>query len=397
MRVIDGGVCAVRGVKASGVREGSNGVALITGGGPAAGVFTTNRITAAPVIVTREHLAQSREINAVLVNSGSANAFTGIEGVNDAERVAKSLAQRLHIDVSHVAVASTGLIGIPLNKSWIEAKIETLFSRLTDRAEGSLAAANAITTTDSTLKHIAVECDGDVRLGGIAKGAGMIEPKLCTMLAFVYTDAQLTADVLQHCLKQAADKSFNMVVVDGDTSTNDSVLLVATGRSRAPIEIEAFQEALDFVCVELAKMIARDGEGASKMMEVTVKGARNQGDAVKAAKAVVRSPLVKAALFGADPNWGRIVAAVGYSGAFVEPSLLSLSLSNGRNAPIVVADRGSMLRLATKRLEKRALAEIMRGSEIFIQIDLAVGAASATAWGCDLTSEYVRINAEHAT
>jgi glutamate N-acetyltransferase / amino-acid N-acetyltransferase len=396
MRVIEGGVCAVRGVKASGIKEGSNGVALITGGGPAAGVFTTNRITAAPVIVTREHLAQSREIQAVLVNSGSANAFTGIEGINDAERIGKSLAHRLHIDAAHVAVASTGIIGIPLNKSWIEAKIETLLSRLTDRAEGSLAAANAITTTDSTLKHIAVEFGG-VRLGGIAKGAGMIEPKLCTMLAFVYTDAQLTADVLQHCLKQATDKSFNMVVVDGDTSTNDSVLLVATGESRAPIEIQAFQEALDFVCVELAKMIARDGEGASKMMEVTVKGARNQEDAVKAAKAVVRSPLVKAALFGADPNWGRIVAAVGYSGAFVEPSLLSLSLSNGRSAPVIVVERGPLLPAAAKRLEKPALAEIMKGPEIFIQIDLAVGAASATAWGCDLTSEYVRINAEHAT
>jgi glutamate N-acetyltransferase/amino-acid N-acetyltransferase len=396
MRVIEGGVCAVRGVKASGVKEGSNGVALITGGGPAAGVFTTNRITAAPVVVTREHLAQSNQIDAVLVNSGSANAFTGIEGISDAESVAKSLAQRLHIDVSHVAVASTGIIGIPLNRSWIEAKIGTLLFRLTDRAEGSLAAANAIRTTDARLKHIAVEFDG-VRLGGIAKGAGMIEPKLCTMLAFIYTDAQLTADVLQHCLKQAADKSFNMVVVDGDTSTNDSVLLVATGVSPAPVEIKAFQEALDFVCVELAKMIARDGEGASKMMQVTVKRARNQEDAVKAAKAVVRSPLVKAALFGADPNWGRIVAAVGYSGAYVEPSLLSLSLSNGRSAPVVVAERGSILPATTKQLEKPALTEMMRWAEIFIQIDLAVGAASATAWGCDLTSEYVRINAQHAT
>jgi glutamate N-acetyltransferase/amino-acid N-acetyltransferase len=396
MHVIDGGVCAVRGVKASGIKEGSNGVALITGGGPAAGVFTTNRITAAPVIVTREHLAQSRQILAVLVNSGSANAFTGIEGTNDARHVAKSLAHRLHIDASEVAVASTGIIGTPLNKSWIEAKIETLLSALTDRAEGSLAAANAIMTTDSTSKHMAVEVDG-VRIGGIAKGAGMIEPKLCTMLAFVYTDAQLNADVLQQCLKQAADKSFNMVVVDGDTSTNDSVLLVATGESRAAIEMSSFQEALDFVCVELAKMIARDGEGASKMMEVTVKGARNHEDAVKAAKAVVRSPLVKAALFGADPNWGRIVAAVGYSNAFVEPSLLSLSISSGKSAPIIVAERGLLLPATAKKLEKPTLAEIMEGREIFIQIDLAVGAASATAWGCDLTAEYVRINAEHAT
>jgi glutamate N-acetyltransferase/amino-acid N-acetyltransferase len=396
MRIIDGGVCAVRGVKASGIKEGSNGVALITGGGSAAGVFTTNRITAAPVIVTREHLAKSRGILAVLINSGSANAFTGIAGTKDAEHVAESLARRLHIDASQVAVASTGIIGIPLNKSWIEAKIETLLSALTGRAEGSLAAATAIMTTDSTPKHIAVDIEG-VRIGGIAKGAGMIEPRLCTMLAFIYTDAQLTADVLQKCLKQAAEKSFNMVVVDGDTSTNDSVLLVATGESRAAIEINAFQKALDYVCVELAKMIVRDGEGASKMMEVTVKGARNRGDAVDAAKAVVRSPLVKTALFGADPNWGRIVAAVGYSNAFVEPSLLSLSLSNGKSVPIIVVERGLLLPEAAKKFEKPTLAEIMEGPEIFIQIDLAVGTASATAWGCDLTCEYVRINAEHAT
>ncbi len=168
----------------------------------------------------------------------------------------------------------------------------------------------------------------------------MIEPKLCTMLAFIYTDAQLSADVLQKCLKQAADISFNMVVVDGDTSTNDSVLLITTSVSPATIEISEFQNALDYVCVALAKMIARDGEGASKMMEVTVTGARNRKDAVKAAKAVVRSPLVKTALFGADPNWGRIVAAVGYSEAFVDPSLLSLSLSDGERPPIVLLKNG---------------------------------------------------------
>jgi glutamate N-acetyltransferase/amino-acid acetyltransferase len=396
MRIVEGGICAVRGVNASGIKDGRNGVALITGGGPAAGVFTTNKVTAAPVIVTREHLKQSNEILAIIANSGSANAFTGPEGVNDAKSVAKSLAQRLHIRDTQVAVASTGVIGTPLNKDWINSRIETLLLTLTDSAEGSLAAARAIMTTDSVPKHIAVEVS-DVRIGGIAKGAGMIEPKLCTMLAFVYTDAQLSADVLQKCLKQAVDISFNMVVVDGDTSTNDSVLLIATGKSPKTIEISKFQDALNYVCIALAKMIASDGEGATKMMEVTVTGAQNRDDAVKAAKAVVRSPLVKTALFGADPNWGRIIAAVGYSEAFVDPSLLSLSLSSGKRPPIALLQNGLIRTDSADKFEEDALAAIMKSAEISIQIDLGVGVASATAWGCDLTDDYVRINAEYTT
>jgi len=396
MRIVEGGICAVRGVKASGIKDGRNGVALITGGGQAAGVFTTNKVTAAPVIVTREHLKQSNEILAIVANSGSANAFTGPEGVNDAKSVAKSLAQRLHIRDTQVAVASTGVIGTPLNKDWINSRIETLLLTLTDSAEGSLAAARAIMTTDSVPKHIAVEVS-DVRIGGIAKGAGMIEPKLCTMLAFVYTDAQLSADILQKCLKQAVDISFNMVVVDGDTSTNDSVLLIATGKSPKTIEISKFQDALNYVCIALAKMIASDGEGATKMMEVTVTGAQNRDDAVKAAKAVVRSPLVKTALFGADPNWGRIIAAVGYSEAFVDPSLLSLSLSSGKRPSIALLQNGLIRTDSADKFEEDALAAIMKSAEILIQIDLGVGVASATAWGCDLTDDYVRINAEYTT
>jgi glutamate N-acetyltransferase/amino-acid N-acetyltransferase len=396
MHVVQGGVCAVRGVKACGVKEDRNGVALITGGGQAVGVFTTNNVTAAPVIVTREHLALNHEILAVIANSGSANAFTGPEGIEDAKCVAESLARRLHISASQVAVASTGIIGKPLNKDWIDSKLENLQLTLADTPDGSLAAARAIMTTDSTPKHIAVEF-GDVRIGGIAKGAGMIEPKLCTMLAFVYTDARLSAETLQVCLKRAVDISFNMVVVDGDTSTNDSVLLISTGESAATIEIDEFQNALNFVCVTLAKMIARDGEGASKMMEVTVTGARNHEDAVKAAKAVVRSPLVKTALFGADPNWGRIVAAVGYSEAFVDPSLISLSLSDGKGAPVVLLQNGLICTAEAGKLEENALAAIMQSAEISIQIDLAVGAASATAWGCDLTDDYVHLNAQYTT
>jgi glutamate N-acetyltransferase/amino-acid N-acetyltransferase len=251
-------------------------------------------------------------------------------------------------------------------------------------------------TTDTTPKQIAVEVDG-VALGGIAKGAGMIEPQLSTMLAFIYTDAPLTADVLQTCLKKAADLSFNMVVVDGDTSTNDTVLLITTGESSNDIDIDDFQNALNFVCVELAKMIARDGEGATKMMEVTVAGARNRADAIKAAKAVVRSPLVKTALFGADPNWGRIVTAVGYSGAFMEPEALSLALSDGKGTSVVLVENGLIRSVGADRLEEKALSGIMNRKEISILVDLGVGAATATAWGCDLTDDYVRINAEYTT
>ena len=396
MRVVEGGVCAVRGVKASGCREGKNGLAVITGGGQAAAVFTTNKVTAAPVIVTRKHLIESQQILAVLANSGSANAFTGPNGIEDAERAAESLARRLHIRTADVAVASTGVIGTPLNVSWIDSKIIEALSTITDEADGSLAAARAIMTTDSTPKQMAVEVDG-VALGGIAKGAGMIEPQLSTMLAFIYTDARLTADALQTCLKKAADLSFNMVVVDGDTSTNDTVLLITTGESSSAIDIDDFQNALNFVCVELAKMIARDGEGATKMMEVTVAGARNHEDAIKAAKAVVRSPLVKTALFGADPNWGRIVTAVGYSGAFMDPEALSLALSDGKDTSVVLVEKGLIKSASADRVDEEALSAIMSGKEISILVDLGVGAAAATAWGCDLTDDYVRINAEYTT
>jgi len=396
MRVVQGGVCAVRGVKASGCKEGKNGLAVITGGGQAAGVFTTNKVTAAPVIVTRKHLVESQQILAVVANSGSANAFTGSNGIEDAERVAECLARRLHIRTPDVAVASTGVIGTPLNVSWIDSKIVEVLSTITDTADGSLEAARAIMTTDSAPKEMAVEVDG-VALGGIAKGAGMIEPQLSTMLAFIYTDARLTADVLQACLKKAAALSFNMVVVDGDTSTNDTVLLIGTGESSSAIDVDDFQNALNFVCVELAKMIARDGEGATKMMEVTVAGARNQEDAIKAAKAIVRSPLVKTALFGADPNWGRIVTAVGYSGAFMDPEALSLAMSDGKCTPVVLVEKGLIKSASADGLEEAALSGIMNSTEISILVDLGVGGAAATAWGCDLTDDYVRINAEYTT
>jgi len=395
MHIVEGGVCAVPGVTAFGLKQDENGVAIVIGGGQAAGVFTSNRVKAAPILVTRDHLAQGSQIAAVIVNSGSANAFTGSKGIEDARHVASALATRLGLCVTQVAVASTGVIGQPLDVEWTVSKMDELLPQLSDTPAGSLAAAKAIMTTDSIPKQIAVEADG-VRIGGIAKGAGMIEPDLCTMLAFVYTDAPLTAEVLKTSIERAVSTSFNMAVVDGDTSTNDMVLLISTGKSTARIDVGQFQNALDFVCVQLAKMIVRDGEGATKMMEVTVKGAREREDAIKAAKAVVRSPLVKTALFGADPNWGRIIAAVGYSGAYIEPELLSLTLSNGRSTSVVLIDRGRVHGMHREH-DQRALQHIMNGAELSIVLDLGVGCEGATAWGCDLTCDYVRANAEYST
>lgn len=395
MHIVEGGVCAVPGVTAFGLKQDENGVAILIGGGQAAGVFTSNRVKAAPILVTRDHLAQGSQIAAVIVNSGSANAFTGSKGIEDARHVASALATRLGLRVTQVAVASTGVIGQPLDVEWIVSRIDEMLPQLSDTPAGSLEAAKAIMTTDSIPKQIAVEADG-IRIGGVAKGAGMIEPDLCTMLAFVYTDAPLTAEVLKTSIERAVSTSFNMAVVDGDTSTNDMVLLISTDKSTARIDVGQFQNALDFVCVQLAKMIVRDGEGATKMMEVTVKGAREREDAIKAAKAVVRSPLVKTALFGADPNWGRIIAAVGYSGAYIEPELLSLTLSDGRSTSVVLIDRGRVHGMH-REYDQKALQHIMNGAELSIVLDLGVGCEGATAWGCDLTCDYIRVNAEYST
>ncbi|MGZ4933826.1 MAG: bifunctional glutamate N-acetyltransferase/amino-acid acetyltransferase ArgJ [Halobacteriota archaeon] len=395
MHVIEGGVCAVPGVRAFGLKEGKEGLAIIVGGGHAAGVFTSNNVKAAPILVTQEYLTRASQVSAVAINSGSANAFTGQQGVEDARWVAALLARRLDLETTSVAVASTGVIGQPLDRAKIETQMEAVLSKLSDAPEGSLAAARAIMTTDSAPKQVAVEMSG-IRIGGISKGAGMIEPDLCTMLAFIYTDAPLAADVLKGCLVRAVNLSFNMAVVDGDTSTNDCVLLVSTGASSADVDLAQFQEALNSVCITLAKMIVKDGEGATKLMEVTVVGAREQNDAIKAAKAVVRSPLVKTAIFGADPNWGRIVAAVGYSEAYIEPDMLSLKLSS-QTVPTVTLIAGGHVCDHLRDSEEGALRAIMASSEIEITLDLGVGCEVATAWGCDLTYDYVRINAEYTT
>ncbi|HIH36726.1 MAG TPA: bifunctional ornithine acetyltransferase/N-acetylglutamate synthase [Methanocellales archaeon] len=385
MKILSGGVCAVPAVKAYGIKENRQGLAVITGKGNTVGVFTLNKIRAAPVIATSRRLPGI--MNAVVAYGGSANAFTGKKGIQDAERMALLVASALGIDPESVGIASTGIIGRPINMDWIEDHVGNVLSGLTSDPSGSEAATRAIMTTDTILKQMAVEIDG-VHIGGIAKGSGMIEPNMATMLSFIYTDVEMPTESLQKCLRESVDKSFNMLVVDGDTSTNDMVLLTATGDKR--ISEERFQEGLDFVCMQLAKMMARDGEGSTKFIEACIRGARSKDDARKAAKAVVRSPLVKAAVFGEDPNWGRIIAAIGRSGAEVKEGKITLEFSDGTKTVTIVKE-GNILDSGKKA------KEVMAGDELIIIADLGLGKHEATAWGCDLTHDYVQINSAYMT
>ncbi len=394
MKQVDGGVCAVKGVRASGIKPGKMGLAIISAEGSAAGVFTRNKVIAAPLIVTRENLSNNGRLAAVIANSGNANAFTGEQGITDAKKMAHILAEQLDVPEELVAVASTGVIGRKLDMGWIREHAGEVVEALDSTPDSSNAAARAIMTTDLVSKESAVELESGVRIGGIAKGSGMIEPNMGTMLSFIYTDASLPADVLEGCLKRSVDKSFNMIVVDGDTSTNDIVLLTATGASSVEPQVEEFQMGLDHVTVDLAKMIARDGEGATKLIEAQVRGAKTENDARIAAKAIVRSPLVKSAVFGKYPNWGRVVAAVGYSGADIDQDKISLAFASGDDI-VRLVECGNIPDSSTDVLS--SLENIMAQDEIIIMVDIGLGEQSAIAWGCDLTYDYVKINADYTT
>ncbi len=391
MKVIKGGICAVKGVRANGIKQGKNGLAIIVVDGnsiSSSGVFTRNKVIAAPLTVTKKALSKGN-LKAIIANSGCANAFTGRKGLLDAEWMAFILAEKLGCNPSEIGVGSTGVIGRNLDRVWIEGHLDEVLKGISDTEDGAEAAAKAIMTTDTTMKEIAIELDNGVHIGGIAKGSGMIEPNMGTMLAFLYTDAILPVKTLDKCLRKAVDKSFNMVVVDGDTSTNDMALITATGYHYC--EEGTFQEGLDHVCTYLAKSIAKDGEGATRLVEARITGARNTEDAQKVAKAIVRSPLVKTAIFGKDPNWGRVVAAAGYSGADIDQDRISLTFSDNKNR-VMLVDSG---KIVEGKLE--ALKAIMDNKEIVIKVDIGLGNAAATAWGCDLTYDYVKINAMYTT
>lgn len=395
MKQIEGGICAVRGVSANGIKAGKMGITVILAEGPAAGVFTKNKVTAAPVILSKGVIDTHHRLSAVIANSGNANAFTGDDGFLDAMEMASMLSEKLDLDPDTVAVASTGVIGRRLDVSQIGERLPEVLAGLGSSPECSQAAAKAIMTTDKALKESAVELDCGIRIGAIAKGSGMIEPNMGTMLCFAYTDAKVPADVLDAALKTAVQKTFNMVVVDGDTSTNDMVLLTSTCKSGIKPCMEClddFLESLIYVFTDLAKKMARDGEGATKLIEARVVGAKKYEDARLAAKAIVRSPLVKSAIFGKDPNWGRVVAAAGYSGAELEQARLSLSFSGGEDK-VELVEFGEI----SESSDLALLKKIMANDEIVITLDLNMGEEHATAWGCDLTYDYVRINAEYTT
>jgi glutamate N-acetyltransferase/amino-acid N-acetyltransferase len=395
MKQIEGGICAVRGVSANGIKTEKMGLAVIVAEGPAAGVFTKNKVVAAPVTLSKGIIETKHHLSALIVNSGNANAFTGDDGFLDAVEMATMLARELDVKPETVAVASTGVIGRRLDVSLIRELLPEVLKGLGSSPECSREAAKAIMTTDKAIKEVAIEMDCGIRIGAIAKGSGMICPNMGTMLCFAYTDAKVPADVLDAALKIAVDKTFNMVVVDGDTSTNDMVLLTSTCKSGIKPCMDClddFEEGLIYVFTELAKKIAKDGEGATKLIEARVVGAKTQEDAKCAAKAIVRSPLVKSAIFGEDPNWGRVVAAAGYSGAELEQGKLSLSFSGG-GSEVEIIKSGEI----SSSYDLELLKRIMANDEIVITLDLSMGNEQATAWGCDLTYDYVRINAEYTT
>ncbi len=357
-----------------------------------AGVFTKNRIKAAPVVLSQERLKIGKAA-AVVANSGCANACTGKKGMADAKEISELVAANLGITADDVLVASTGVIGKPLPMDIIRPSVPLIkVSR-----DGGHKFAQAIMTTDRVEKEIAVRVKygrNTFHIGGAAKGAGMIHPDMATMLGFLTTDAEVDLEFLRTALKKAADVSFNLVSVDGDTSTNDTLLLMANGQAENdPITADdipyakAFQEALNQVCIYLAKAVARDGEGATKLIEATVTGAASDAEAKQAARTIVSSPLVKTAIYGNDPNWGRIIAAVGRSGVAVEEHKVSIYLAN-----ICVFKAGQPQNF---NLEKAG--DALKKADVPIEVRLNLGDGNATAWGSDLTEEYIKINAEYTT
>ncbi len=383
-----------RGVRVAGVHCGvkaatqARDLALFVSDGPAVavGTFTTNRVVAAPVVRTRA-LVPTDAARAVVVNSGNANACTGEQGMKDAEAMARMTAARIGCAPEQVLVCSTGLIGVPLPMQAIERGIDEAARQLDDSVQSWRDAARAILTTDTTTKVAASGGEGP-RVFGLAKGAGMIAPRMATMLAFLFTDARVRdPERLQKVLQAVVSETFNCITVDGHTSTNDTVLLLATGASEQEVDAEALSCGLLTVCTELARQIVADGEGATKLVTVCVEGADSSRDALLAARAIAESLLVKTAIYGCDPNWGRIVSAAGYSGASFQPELVSVRI-NG----VVVYDRGRPV-----PFDRRALSEAMRQSkEITLQVHLGGGSQRCTFWTCDLTEAYVRFNAEYS-
>ena len=387
MEILQNNVCAPKGFKALGKAIGIKkskkpDFAVIFSDVPAdsAAVYTSNKVKGAPLVVTKKHL-ENGKAQAIAINSGIANVCTGRKGIKDAEDTAKYIASELKIKSNDVLVASTGLIGAYLPMSRIKERIKGIKKELSITPD----AAAAIMTTDTIKKEIAIKADNFV-IGAIAKGSGMIHPNMATMLCFITTDAQISSKKLRFFLKKSVDKSFNMISVDMDTSTSDMAIIMANGLAGKADE-KKFQEALDYVCMGLAKKIAKDGEGATKLVEVAVNNALTESDARKLAKSVISSNLVKCALFGNDPNWGRIISAMGNSGANFEQSLVEVHF--GKEC---IVTNGTTTNFSLQKVK-----DTMSRNFLNITINLKQGSQNAVAYGCDMSYDYVKINALYTT
>ena len=404
MKIISGGVCAAKGFKANGIHCGirksrtKKDLSLIVSAQPAscAAVYTTNLVKGAPLLVTKENL-QNGIAQAVICNSGNANTCNA-NGVEIARAMCALTADALHIVPEDVVVASTGVIGEPLNLAPIAAGMDALTAGLSE--DGCDAAAEGIMTTDTVRKEVAVEfsLDGKIcRIGGIAKGSGMIHPNMATMLVFITTDASISPALLQKALSGDVQGTFNMVSVDGDTSTNDMVVVLANGMAgNKTIEEEGeafatFMKALNTVTMGLCRMIAGDGEGATKLLECKVSGASDLMTARMVAKSVICSSLLKAAMFGADANWGRVLCAIGYSGADVDVGRIDVSFQSAAGQ-VDVCQNGAGIPFSEEEAKK-----VLLEKEIDILVNLNAGQVNASAWGCDLTYDYVKINGDYRT
>ncbi len=400
LKNIDGGVTAPKAFSAAGVHAGIKkkkpDLALLVSAKQAnvAGVFTTSAVQAAPVKLCKERVAKG-QASAVVINSGCANACTGDQGTKDAEKMAELTASAADLPADSVLVCSTGTIGVPLPMDRIEAGIRAAAESLSE--DGGNAAAEAIMTTDTVSKQTAVEIAVDgttVRIGGMAKGAGMIEPNMATMLAFITTDAAVTRHALQKCLWSAVRQSFNRITIDGDRSTNDTVLLLANGASGiSPLSEDhaswpTFRDAVAEVARRLAIQLVQDGEGVTKLVTIDVTGAANNHDAHKACRAIANSPLVKTSWYGCDPNWGRIMGSLGYSGAKVNEGSVTISYDD------LCAVRNGQVAAGTALKD---LENILSQDRFSIKIDLGLGEGADHVYTCDCSEEYVRINSEYTT
>lgn len=406
MKTIDGGVTAAKGFCASAAAaaikyQDRTDMALIYSEAPcvAAGTFTTNVVQAAPVKYDKKLVEESPFIKAVVINSGIANACTGKEGYDYCSRTAKAASQALDIPENAVLVASTGVIGMQLPIEKLESGVKVMASALQADRESGRSAAQAIMTTDTVSKEYAVQVEIDgrtVTVGGMCKGSGMIHPNMCTMLSFVTTDVSISKELLQEAVREDVKDTYNMISVDGDTSTNDTLLVLANGqagneeiKSKEQAGYGLFVQALHAVNEALAKKMAGDGEGATALFETKVIHARSKEDAVRLAKSVITSSLTKAAIFGHDANWGRILCALGYSGAQFDPEKIQLFFESAAGRIEIYRDG-----VAVDYSEEEA-TKILSEPEVTVLVDMKGGEASATAWGCDLTYDYVKINADY--